>query len=70
MKKEEDEEEERRTRRKRRRIKKETPLSKGLVTSNSLQCALKRIRIECASNTDSYPLWNISHYQDAMRIEQ
>ena len=26
---------------------------KGLFTSNSLQCALKRIRIECASNPDS-----------------
>ena len=28
-------------------------VSKGLFTSNSLQCALKRIRIECASNPDS-----------------
>ena len=26
---------------------------KGLFTSNSLQCALKRIQIECASNPDS-----------------
>ena len=27
-------------------------VSRGLFTSNSLQCALKRIRIECASNPD------------------
>ena len=26
---------------------------KGLFTSNSLQCELKQIRIECASNPDS-----------------
>ena len=38
----------------------------GLFTSISLQCALKRIKIECAFN----PLWNISHYKDAMHIEQ
>ena len=28
-------------------------MTKGLLTSNSLQCAVKRIRIECAFNSHS-----------------
>ena len=40
---------------------------KGLFKSIKFtSLRMKRIWIECAFN----PLWNISHYKDAMRIEQ
>ena len=43
---------------------------KGLFTSNSLQCALKRIRIECASNADSirFGTFHITKMQCALSI--
>ena len=43
-------------------------ITKGLFTSNSLQCALKRIRIECTSNPDSihFGIFHITKMQCAL----